>query len=628
MLVLACSGGAGRLTPGSAASSAPTRGSRRWRCSAPWPRCSCWHCRSRRPSTTASAGCAPVVLAIATSRFAVLHLVSSGSLRGRRPGLRRQLVRFMPSLLGSTALLLVASQLDGQAQTLAVAGRAGRRLRRDHARRGVGMEVELGRALRRTPRADPHRRPRRIDRRDRRGGGRRCRSRGRSSSRRSSGSTVAAAIWWAYFDVVSLVAERVLRRAEGEERTRMARDAYTYLHFPMIAGVVLFALGMKKVLVVHRRPGHHDLAEALRRSRSRAVRRCGGLPDRAVSACATATSAAGTVQRLVSAALLRCCRSPPPSRRWPRSRSGWPPARPDRLRGLAPRRRPRRRPARALAGTDWSSRPTTPSARGRCTRAGELDGGRRAGAEAQTPSLAASCRARCSEAGALFRALDGEAVGRADSTWCLVALSDMITAGCGSKTSRTKAPQSHRSRVQLQSVLSRAGRQRARPQSLRGERSSTGTAAPPGMARRVHAVADAAPLARARPTHETRRRPAGRGAWRWPAGWGIGTAEAAQIRRGGGPPRSASAARIAFAGFRWGRPARPGRPHRGATALLAQAWPMRGQVPTTVWASSLVQPSVLPVAPCCALSVAAVGQLARTPGPSTMVSVSVPGCSM
>ena len=62
------------------------------------------------------------------------------------------------------------------------------------------------------------------------------------------GLTVAGCIWWAYFDVVALVAERVLRRAEGEERARMARDSYSYLHLPMIAGIILLALGLKKVL--------------------------------------------------------------------------------------------------------------------------------------------------------------------------------------------------------------------------------------------------------------------------------------------------------------------------------------------------------------------------------------------
>jgi low temperature requirement protein LtrA len=62
------------------------------------------------------------------------------------------------------------------------------------------------------------------------------------------GVAVAAALWWSYFDVVALVAERTLRGLEGDARNRMARDSYTYLHLPMVAGIVLFALGVKKVV--------------------------------------------------------------------------------------------------------------------------------------------------------------------------------------------------------------------------------------------------------------------------------------------------------------------------------------------------------------------------------------------
>ena len=63
------------------------------------------------------------------------------------------------------------------------------------------------------------------------------------------GIAVAAAIWWLYFDVVALVAERRLAEAEaGREQNEMARDSYSYLHFPMVAGIVLLALGMKKTL--------------------------------------------------------------------------------------------------------------------------------------------------------------------------------------------------------------------------------------------------------------------------------------------------------------------------------------------------------------------------------------------
>jgi low temperature requirement protein LtrA len=63
------------------------------------------------------------------------------------------------------------------------------------------------------------------------------------------GTAVAATLWWLYFDVVALVAERRLAKAPvGREQNEMARDSYSYLHFPMVAGIVLVALGMKKTL--------------------------------------------------------------------------------------------------------------------------------------------------------------------------------------------------------------------------------------------------------------------------------------------------------------------------------------------------------------------------------------------
>ncbi|MBB4968779.1 low temperature requirement protein A [Saccharothrix violaceirubra] len=62
------------------------------------------------------------------------------------------------------------------------------------------------------------------------------------------GLVVAAALWWAYFDVDAPLAERVLHQAAGAKRAALARDAFTYLHLPMIAGIVLSALGLKKTM--------------------------------------------------------------------------------------------------------------------------------------------------------------------------------------------------------------------------------------------------------------------------------------------------------------------------------------------------------------------------------------------
>ena len=63
------------------------------------------------------------------------------------------------------------------------------------------------------------------------------------------GVAVVAALWWLYFDVVALVSGRRLARAEvGRAQNALARDNYSYLHLPMVAGIVLLALGLKKTL--------------------------------------------------------------------------------------------------------------------------------------------------------------------------------------------------------------------------------------------------------------------------------------------------------------------------------------------------------------------------------------------
>jgi low temperature requirement protein LtrA len=63
------------------------------------------------------------------------------------------------------------------------------------------------------------------------------------------GIALVAELWWVYFDVVALVsARRLARAAEGRERNEMARDSYSYLHLPMVAGIILVALGLKKTL--------------------------------------------------------------------------------------------------------------------------------------------------------------------------------------------------------------------------------------------------------------------------------------------------------------------------------------------------------------------------------------------
>jgi low temperature requirement protein LtrA len=62
------------------------------------------------------------------------------------------------------------------------------------------------------------------------------------------GLLVATSFWLAYFDFFSIRGERILGEAQGPERVALARDTYTYLHFPMIVGIVLFAFAMKNIV--------------------------------------------------------------------------------------------------------------------------------------------------------------------------------------------------------------------------------------------------------------------------------------------------------------------------------------------------------------------------------------------
>jgi low temperature requirement protein LtrA len=62
------------------------------------------------------------------------------------------------------------------------------------------------------------------------------------------GLLVATSFWLAYFDFFSIRGHQMLVDRSGPQRTALARDAYTYLHLPMVVGIVLFALAMKKTL--------------------------------------------------------------------------------------------------------------------------------------------------------------------------------------------------------------------------------------------------------------------------------------------------------------------------------------------------------------------------------------------
>jgi low temperature requirement protein LtrA len=110
------------------------------------------------------------------------------------------------------------------------------------------------------------------------------------------GIAIACALWWAYFDVVAIVAERRLRARTGREQLTMARDSYSYLHLPMVAGIILFAVGVKKTMA--------DVDDPLKLVP--AVALCGGVAMYLVAHVLFRLRNVGSVnwQRLVVSALL------------------------------------------------------------------------------------------------------------------------------------------------------------------------------------------------------------------------------------------------------------------------------------------------------------------------------------
>jgi low temperature requirement protein LtrA len=62
------------------------------------------------------------------------------------------------------------------------------------------------------------------------------------------GLAVTTSFWLAYFDFFSIRGQQLLMDRSGEQRVALARDVYTYLHLPMVAGIVIFAFAMKTTL--------------------------------------------------------------------------------------------------------------------------------------------------------------------------------------------------------------------------------------------------------------------------------------------------------------------------------------------------------------------------------------------
>jgi low temperature requirement protein LtrA len=203
----------------------------------------------------------PTVFALCYLAARLVHVFMFWIISREDPDFRGQVLRWIPSLVVATALLLVAAQTEGTTQTLLwvgvlvvdlagayVAGNNWRLASASHfaERHGLIILIALGESIVATgigiakiPISLP------------------------IVAAVLLGLAISGALWWAYFDVTALLTEHALAAARGVEQIRLARFGYTMLHLPMIIGVVLLSLGLKKAIGYVAGVDEHTLADPL-----------------------------------------------------------------------------------------------------------------------------------------------------------------------------------------------------------------------------------------------------------------------------------------------------------------------------------------------------------------------------
>ncbi|WP_062077489.1 low temperature requirement protein A [Demequina globuliformis] len=63
------------------------------------------------------------------------------------------------------------------------------------------------------------------------------------------GVLVAISLWWPYFKAVGPALEDALDDAPADRKPDLARDVYSYLHLPLIMGIILVAAGIEEAVV-------------------------------------------------------------------------------------------------------------------------------------------------------------------------------------------------------------------------------------------------------------------------------------------------------------------------------------------------------------------------------------------
>jgi low temperature requirement protein LtrA len=204
----------------------------------------------------------PTVFAFSYLVLRAVHLALFWLISGDDRGLRRQVGRFAVTMVGGTVLLLFAANTSGTAQLLLwgaavvadyggtlVIGARGWRLnsaRHFAERHGLIVIVALGESIVAIGVGVTH-----------------LAISWPIVGAAILGLAVAASLWWVYFDTSALLGEHALTSVEGHERVSMARAGFTYLHLPMMVGIVMLALGLKKVLTYVGDAEHHTLSDPL-----------------------------------------------------------------------------------------------------------------------------------------------------------------------------------------------------------------------------------------------------------------------------------------------------------------------------------------------------------------------------